>query len=176
MPSSNAGSINDDVPNAGLASQKTDLMTIVRVATRLFRAMTRAEAPGRMRSPLTWPKLVFIVLPALIVAVDAFVLIRERRQPESEKAIRLVRESNSRKENFTVQQYLYSTVYYRRDQGEAINIEGWRASSPANPDEPIPVEFSYEDSGGNHTAIWEASLKDGTVGAKNEAALDLSWH
>lgn len=129
-----------------------------------------------MRSPITWPKLVFIVLPVLIVTVDAFVLLRERRQPQTEKAIRLVKESNSRKENFTVQQYLYSTVYYRRDQGEEISIGGWRASSPAQPDEPIAVEFSYADSSGGHVAIWEASLKDGTVGARNEAALDLSWH
>lgn len=129
-----------------------------------------------MRSPVTWPKLVFIVLPALIVAVDAFVLVRERRQPQTEKAIRLVKESNSRKENFTVQQYLFSTVYYRRDHGEEINIGGWRASSPAQPDEPIAVEFSYADSSGDHIAIWEVTLKDGTMGARNEAALDLSWH
>lgn len=128
-----------------------------------------------MRSPINWPKLVFIVLPTLIVGVDAFVLVHEHREPQTEKAIRLVRESNSRKENFTVQQYLYSTVYYRRDQGEEINIAGWRAL-PAQPDEPIAVEFSYADSGGDHVAIWEASLKDGTVEAKNEAALDLSWH
>jgi hypothetical protein len=128
-----------------------------------------------MRSPVTWPKLVFIVLPVLILAVDAFVLVRERRQPQTEKAIRLVKESNSRKENFTVQQYLYSTVYYRRDQGEEINIGGWQASL-AQPDEPIAVEFSYADSSGNHIAIWEVSLKDGTVDAKNESALDLSWH
>lgn len=128
-----------------------------------------------MRSPINWPKLVFILLPVLIVAVDTFILVRERRQAQTEKAIRLVKESNSRKENFTVQQYLYSTVYYRRDQGEEISIGGWRALPP-HPDEPIAVEFSYADSTGNHIAIWEASLKDGTVGAKNEAALDLSWH
>jgi hypothetical protein len=128
-----------------------------------------------MRSPISWPKIVFIVLPLLIVAVDAFVLVGERRQPRSEKAIRLVKESNSRKENFTVQQYLYSTVYYRRDQGEEISIGGWRAL-PAQPDEPVAVEFSYADSTGNHIAVWEASLIAGTVTAKNDAALDLSWH
>jgi hypothetical protein len=129
-----------------------------------------------MRSPITWPKLVFIVLPLLIVAVDAVVLVRERLQPESQKAIRLVKESNSRKENFTVQQYLYTTVYYRRDQGEAITIEGWRAPSASESDGPIIVEFRYSDSNGGHIAIWEVSLRDGTVAAKNEAALNLSWH
>lgn len=128
-----------------------------------------------MRSS-TWPKIVFIVLPVLIVAVDAFVLVRERRQPQSEKAIRLVKESNSRKENFTVQQYLYSTVYYRRDQGEEISIGGWRASSPSQQDEPIAVEFSYSDSSGEHVAVWEATLGDDTVVPENEAALEVSWH
>lgn len=129
-----------------------------------------------MRSPVTWPKIVFIVLPVMIVAVDAFVLVRERLQPQSEKAIRLVKESNSRKENFTVQQYLYTTVYYRREQGEAIVIEGWRAVSHSETGAPIIVEFSYVDSSGTHTAQWEARLRDGTVTAKNEAALDVSWH
>ncbi len=150
-------------------------MRIVRAATRSSRAMTGVERLKNMRSPISWPKIVFIVLPLLIVCADAFVLVRERHQPQTEKAIRLVKESNSRKENFTVQQYLYSTVYYRRDQGEEISIGGWRAL-PAQPDEPTHVEFSYTDSSGNHIAIWEASLKDATVGARNEAALDLSWH
>jgi hypothetical protein len=129
-----------------------------------------------MRLPITWPKLVFIVVPALIVTVDAFVLVRERRQPPADKAIRLVKECNSRKENFTVQQYLYTTVYYRRDHGEAITIAGWRASSSSEPDAPNIVEFSYSDSSGEHVAVWEAYLKDKTVLPKNEASLDLSWH
>lgn len=129
-----------------------------------------------MRSHITWPKLVFIVLPLLIVSGDAFLLVRERLQPQSEKAIRLVKESNSRKENFTMQQYLYTTVYYRRDQGEAITIEGWRAVSQSETGAAIVVEFSYVDSSGTHIAQWEARLRDRTVTAKNEAALDVSWH
>ena len=129
-----------------------------------------------MRLPANWPKLVFVFVPVLIVAADAFVLVRERLQPQAQKAIRLVKESNSRKENFTVQQYLYTTVYYRRDQGEAITIEGWRATSPSETDAPIAVEFGYTDSSGEHIAMWQAELKNGTVTAKNESALDLSWH
>lgn len=129
-----------------------------------------------MRLPANWPKLVFVFVPVLIVAADAFVLVRERLQPQAQKAIRLVKESNSRKENFTVQQYLYTTVYYRRDQGEAITIEGWRATSPSGTDRPIAVEFRYADSSGEHIAMWQAELKNGTVAATNEAALDLSWH
>jgi len=123
-----------------------------------------------------WPKLVFILLPILIVAVDAVVLVGERLQPETQKAIRLVKESNSRKENFTVQQYLYTTVYHRKDNGEAITIEGWTATSLPEPDDVMVVEFSYSDSSGKHVATWEASLKDRAVTPKNEAALDLSWH
>jgi hypothetical protein len=129
-----------------------------------------------MRLPVNWPKLVFVFVPVLIVAADAVVLVRDRVQPQAQKAIRLVKESNSRKENFTLQQFLYTTVYYRRDQGESITIEGWRATSPSETDAPIAVEFGYTDSNGEHIALWEASLKDGTVTAKNEAALDLSWH
>jgi hypothetical protein len=129
-----------------------------------------------MRLPANWPKLVFVFVPVLIVAADAFVLVREHLQPQAQKAIRLVKESNSRKENFTLQQFLYTTVYYRRDQGEAITIEGWRATSASETDAPIAVEFSYEDSSGEHIALWEANLREGAVTAKNEAALDLSWH
>jgi hypothetical protein len=126
--------------------------------------------------PLNWPKLVFILVPLLILIVDAVVLVGERLQPDAEKAIRMVKESNSRKENFNVQQYLYSTVYHRVSRGESIEITGWRAVPAATPGAPIPVEFSYSDSGGIHTARWDANLDDGTVTPKNDAALDLSWH
>ncbi|SRR6266404_4413224 len=125
---------------------------------------------------LNWPRLVFIFVPLLIVIVDAVVLVGERVQPDTEKAVRLVKESNSRKENFTLQQYLYLTVYHRKRSGEPITIEGWRATASAEPGTPITVEFSYADSSGNRVAVWEANLKVGTVTAKNEAALDLSWH
>jgi hypothetical protein len=128
------------------------------------------------RIPFNWPKLALIFVPLLIVAVDAVVLVGERLQPDTEKAIRLVKESNSRKENFTVQQYLYTTVYHRKNRGEAIVIEGWHAAPSTQADSSMAVEFRYTDSTGNHVAIWEAILQAGTVTPKNEAALDLSWH
>lgn len=128
------------------------------------------------RRPFNWPRLVFIFVPLVIVVVDAVVLVGERLQPDGEKAIRLVKESNSRKENFTVQQYLYSTVYHRKTSGEAIAIEGWRAEASTGPGAAIAVEFIYADSAGSHVGIWEANLRDGKVTAKNEMALDLSWH
>jgi hypothetical protein len=119
---------------------------------------------------------VFILVPIVIVTVDAAVLVRERLRPDSQKAIRLVKESSSRKENFTVQQYLYVTVYHRRDNGEAVTIGGWRAVSSPEPGAPFIVDFTYTDSSGDHVATWEAGLEGGTVIPKNEAALDLSWH
>jgi hypothetical protein len=129
-----------------------------------------------MRLLANWPKLVFVFVPVLIIGADAVVLVRDRVQAQAQKAIRLVQESNSRKENFTVQQYLYMTIYHRRDQGEAITIGGWGATSQPRGGAPLVVEFRYSDASGEHIAIWEASLKDGTVLSRNEAALDLSWH
>jgi hypothetical protein len=122
-----------------------------------------------------WPKVALISLPICIITVNAAVLLSEHLQPDTQKAIRLVRESSSRKENFTVQQYLYSTVFYLKNRGEAIDIEGWRAAA-SGPDTPIVVEFAYTDAGGRHVASWEASIKDGKVTPLNESARDLSWH
>ena len=129
-----------------------------------------------MRLLNNWPKLVFIVVPLLIATADGIVLVRERLQPETQKAIRLVKESNSRKENFTMQQYLYTTVYYRRSRGEPITVEGWQATRSPVPGGPMTVDFSYMDSSGRHVATWEANLASGAVTPKNQASLDLSWH
>lgn len=123
-----------------------------------------------------WPKLAFVYLPLLIVVVAATVLVREQLQPDTDKAIRLVRESNSRKENFTVQQYLYSTVFYRQRQGEPVQIDGWHANASPDPASAIVVEFSYSDSSGHHVATWEANVKAGQTTPLNDAARDLSWH
>lgn len=128
------------------------------------------------RKPFDWPRLVFIVVPLLIVVIDAVVLMGEHLQPDAEKAIRLVRESNSRKENFTLQQYLYMTVHHRKRDGQPITIEGWRATPSPEAATPMIVEFTYTDSSVEHVAIWEANLRNGAVTPKNEAALDLSWH
>ena len=129
-----------------------------------------------IRKRINWPILVFIFVPVLIVVVDAVVLIGEALQSDGEKAIRLVKESNSRKENFTVQQYLYTTVYHRKKNGEAISIRVWRAMPADQKGAPIAVEFSYEDSTGSHEATWEVRLETGSVTPKNESALELSWH
>lgn len=123
-----------------------------------------------------WPRFVFIFVPLLIAGVDAVVLVAESREPDTEKAIRLVRESNSRKENFTLQQYLYMTVYHRKASGEPITITGWRANTPAGGSSTTTVEFRYTDSGGEQVASWEADIKSGTVRPISEPALKLSWH
>ncbi|HXG65820.1 MAG TPA: hypothetical protein VNO70_12000 [Blastocatellia bacterium] len=123
-----------------------------------------------------WPKLAFIFVPLFILTFDAAVLISERLEPDTQKAIRRVRESKSRKENFTVQQYLYTTVYHRQGEGEAITIDGWRAEpSPDAPDKII-VEFAYSDATGRHTALWEVPMKGKKVIPRNEIAGELSWH
>jgi len=124
----------------------------------------------------SWPRLVFICVPLLIVMVDAFVLVAEHLQSDAAKAIRLVKESNSRKENFTVQQYLYMTVFHRKSSGEPIDIEGWRATLSGGSESPINVEFSYRDSSRTHTAAWEVNLRQGSVKPMNEEAFDLAWH
>lgn len=123
-----------------------------------------------------WPKLVFIFVPLLIGGVDAAVLVSERLETEAEKAIRLVRESESRKENFTVQQYLYATVYHRRSEGEAIEIEEWRAEKLAGSDTSLTVEFGYADEYGRHVAAWQVDLLEEKVTPRNEDASYLSWH
>ena len=120
--------------------------------------------------------MAFVYLPLLIVVAAATVLVREHLQSDINKAIRLVRESNSRKENFTVQQYLYSTVFYRQRQGESVQIDGWQASLSPGPAGAIIVQFSYSDSGGPHVATWEANLSAGKTTPLNDAARDLSWH
>jgi hypothetical protein len=123
-----------------------------------------------------WPKLALIYLPLLIITIDGAVLISDYNQPETEKAIGLVRESISRKENFTVQQYLYSTIYNRNSKGDSVEIEGWQARRSSNADAAIMVEFSYADASGRHTALWGANLEDRKVIPQNEDASDLSWH
>jgi hypothetical protein len=128
------------------------------------------------RRGFNWPRLVFWVVPFLIVVADAVLLVSEHIQTDTEKAIRLVKESNSRKENFTLQQYLYSTVYHRKAAGEPITIEGWRATAQVEPGAPITIEFSYSNSLDRYVAIWEANLTDRSVTPKNQTALDLSWH
>lgn len=122
-----------------------------------------------------WPRLVFIFVPLLIGVVDAAVLVSEQLESETGKAIRLVRESESRKENFTVQQYLYATLYHRKSEGEAVEIEGWRAERSPDARGPIIVEFSYTDESGRHVASWEVDLKEEKVIPQSADASYLSW-
>lgn len=124
----------------------------------------------------SWPRLVFILVPLLIVIVDTVVLVAEHLQSDGDRAIRLVRETSSRKENFSIQQYLYMTIYHRKTSGEPINIDGWRAAAGSVAGAPIIVEFRFSDASREHLATWEVDLRSGSVTPKNEAALVLTWH
>src|SRR5262245_29422511 len=119
-----------------------------------------------------WHKLALTVLPLCVVIASATAMYIEWRQPVSEKAIRLVREGKSRKENFTVKQYLYATVYHRKDSGEPIIIDGWQAQAAS---QSFLVSFSYTDANSQHLATWEANLTDSKVTPQNQEAKDLSW-
>ncbi len=121
-----------------------------------------------------WPKLAFTFLPALIILLDVGLLLNEELQPPTQKAIRLVKESNSRKENFTIQQYLYSSVYHRQKRGEPLKIEGWEASPRAG-DDKVSVRFAYTDPYGPHVATWEVDVARSTVTPQNQEAKELSW-
>lgn len=123
-----------------------------------------------------WPKWALIMIPLLIVIVDSAVLLHEGAQTEGEKAIRLVKESRSRKENSTVQQYLYTTVYHRRDKGEDVKIEGWQFRTPGNGGGPLTVEFSYVENGKVRVAVWEVDLARKKTTPKNEVAGEISWN
>jgi len=123
-----------------------------------------------------WSNLTFALVPVVIALIAGYVLTVEYLQPDTQKAIRMVRESSPRKENFTVQQYLYSTIYFRRDQGEDIEIRGWRAEPAAAPSAPINVEFSYADADGPAVARWSVDLEQKKVTPLDELARDLSWH
>lgn len=128
-----------------------------------------------IRIPGNWPKLVFLYLPLFIIAVDAAVLVYEHRKPDADKAVRLVRESISRKQGFTVQQLLYATVYHRKKNGEAITIEGWHVEPAKDVRSNFVVQFSFADAAGRHTGVWSVNLEKGSVAPQNEMATDLSW-
>lgn len=123
-----------------------------------------------------WPILAFILVPLTVAAIDAAVLVTERSQTETEKAVRLVRESKSRKENFTVQQYLYTTVYYRESRGEDVAINGWTAEQPSGSGTPIIVEFSFTERGVRQSARWRVQPGDKNAIPLDEASNDISWH
>jgi hypothetical protein len=125
---------------------------------------------------ISWLKVAFIYMPLVVIAVDCAVLIREHLQPDGEKAIRLVKESKSRKEIFTVQQYLYTTIYYRRNQGDPVTIEGWKVGERLDGRDPITVEFSYFDENGPHVARWDVEVAAKKITPMNEDASHLSWH
>jgi hypothetical protein len=130
--------------------------------------------PGRRRlQRLSW--LVLLAPPLALVIVDGSMAILNWSKAPTDKAISLVKSSSSRIENFTVQQYLYSTLYDKKEKGADVTIEGWRAEQQPGSDRLLTVEFNYTDEHRPHTAVWEVDLAADKVTPRNEDALDLSW-
>ncbi|HKV41080.1 MAG TPA: hypothetical protein VJX67_17875 [Blastocatellia bacterium] len=131
-----------------------------------------------------WPRIALILVPSLIVTVDASVLLQRWREPDAEKAVRIVRASSSHIESFTIQQYLNSTIFHARDAAEDLGgayggvtrIEGWRASQFPGNHAPVRVRFSYSAGGVEHIAEWLVDVHTGVVKAASAAARDLSWN
>jgi hypothetical protein len=132
------------------------------------RAARPRRAPGRST-------LVLIAAALLLIVFEGSVVLVEQAQPETERSLRLVKESSSRIENFTIQQYLYTTVYHRRQAGKSIAISGWRAEQADGPDSAVMVEFSFAEDGAMHTATWVVDAASGRVTPKDRAARDMSW-
>jgi hypothetical protein len=122
-----------------------------------------------------WPKWALIVISLTVATVDCAVLFYEGAQSGGEKAIRLVKESRSRKENSTVQQYLYSTVYHRRDNGEDVEIRGWRYLGPGEGGR-LTVEFSFVENGKTRVGVWEVDLAIKKTSPQNDVASEISWN
>jgi hypothetical protein len=128
--------------------------------------------PGRR-----WRRFAFVSLAALcIVLTGAAVVFLERPRTETDKAIRLVQESRSRIENFTIQQYLYTTVYKQKDDGEPVTIGGWRAEQPDGPHTKVVVQFGFDTDGTAQVAAWEVDSRSGRVTPTNQVARDWSWN
>lgn len=115
-----------------------------------------------------------LALVALAIAsVPVGILIAERREPPIDRAIRLVQEGASRKQNFTVQQFLYTTVYDRGLNGRPVRVQGWRAWHLS--EGLIAVAFSYSDESGEQVALWEVNLDHQTAEPRNDEAGSLVW-
>jgi hypothetical protein len=142
----------------------------------------RQDANGERPRPASglraaWPRVVLVAIPLGLIVVDAFVIMGERTQPDTELAIRLVKESASKKENFTVQQYLYTTLYHRRDKGEDVGVTGWDASEVAGGERrSVEVRFRFSEAGEPRVATWEVDLTDRKIKSRDDSAKELSWN
>ena len=135
---------------------------------RLRRGSRRAD--GAMLAKIT-----LIGLPLLVITMDTAVLLHSRGRRETDKAISLVQTSSSRIENFTVQQYLYATLYEGRKRGASVIIEGWRAWQDPGDEHSATVEFDFKSGGLMRSAVWHVNISTKGVTARTEEARNLSW-
>jgi hypothetical protein len=120
-------------------------------------------------------QITLIGLPLLVMTTDAAVLVHHGGRPATDKAISLVQTSSSRIENFTVQQYLYATLFESKRRGVQVTIEGWRAWQDHGDEHSAKVEFDFKREGKPHAALWDVDISTDKVTARTEDARNLSW-
>ncbi|HYM00931.1 MAG TPA: hypothetical protein VEZ90_18380 [Blastocatellia bacterium] len=152
-------------PHAGAADQAENIKS-------------SRSAPGVNRPRGFVGKLsgaVLILVPVLVAAFDAAVIVRRRVEPTTQKAIRIVKESSSPIESFSIEQYLNSTLYYRKDRGSSIQIQGWTALETPGAADEVAVEFAYLEGATRHLADWTVDVRSNRVSSDNAEAAALSW-
>jgi len=159
-----------------LTEEKTPVTQGAPAERRLNRA-TPANLPQGLRTSnfSTLLKIAIIGPALLLVAVDATLVIYRRTRPDALKAIWVVKGSSSPIENFTVEQYIDSTLYESQDKSSKIEIMGWRAEHRTGVEQSFRVEFGYTKDGVDHTAEWDVDLSAGKAVPANQDGRDLSW-
>lgn len=122
-----------------------------------------------------WPAPILILVPLLIGVADSAILLGRRAEPVPDKAIRLVKESSSPIESFSIQQYLNGTLYYRKERDSSIRIQGWTAHATPEVAGRVSVEFGYSEGAAIHLAHWNVDVATRKVSPDNADAASLSW-
>lgn len=144
--------------------------TAASTALRLRQSDVSTSAKG---SRLTWASVVLVLVPLLIACIDVASLLRRHVEPPTKRAIWAVKDSSSRIESFSVQQYLYSTLYQGNESGAKLQVVGWSAN--ARDQRVTEVEFAYSEGAASHTARWSVDGATGRVQPENDDARNLSW-
>jgi hypothetical protein len=118
---------------------------------------------------------VLTLVPIFIAVTDAAIVLGRRVEPATEKAIRIVKESSSPIESFSIEQYLNGTLYYRGQRDSNVRIQGWTAHTIPEVVGKVSVEFGYSEGATTHLAHWTVNVPTRKVNADNADAAALSW-